>query len=643
MVERNSSTQENLIRAVNEADLRVLLMVLVHMTGDIKWLDAPFTPKRDVRLIPDPDAGLSEVAQQQIRGAAIEVLSPGAKPTMNDPDETLMRKMMSTCLGEDVPLEYARLNREEMGLKSRFVEVLSGPGLNSVSQYTFLIVGAGVCGIALAVSLQKLGVPFRIVEKNSDVGGTWFLNRYPGCGVDTPNHAYSYSFGPKYRWSRYFSRREEVQSYVAEVADAFGLRAHISFQTKLKSSRWDDAQKCWVSELMSPEGSESVRTNFLVSAIGQLSDPSVPRIPGANDFKGEIFHSVAWPEELDIRRKNVAVIGTGATAMQLVPTIFKDAKSVVVYQRTPQWSRPIPGYSQPIGEGVQWLLKHVPFYAEWFRFNMFWRYGDGLLRYLRKDPKWEFPERSINSVNERHREEMVAYIHSELAARPDLIDKCIPTYPPYGKRILLDNGWYRAIQENTVELVTDPIKLINEHGIQDGNGRQRDADVIVYSTGFKVTEMAARLSISGVDGVALSDVWANDDPKAYLGLTVPGFPNFFCMLGPGSGPGHGGSVVFQAECQSRYITSCLAQMSQKGVDAVDIRQDVQDEYLKKFDAEHESLIWSHPGMSTYYRNAAGRVFSILPWRFVDYWALTHDADLNEFVQSRSSTQEKRVD
>jgi 4-hydroxyacetophenone monooxygenase len=633
MPEIPNELHRNLPKAIHAADVRVLLMVLVHMTGDLRWLEAPYLPKRDIRLVPDPGAGLPAEVQDQIRAAAIDVLSKTQRPAIVDPGDGLMRRMMSVCLGEDVPAEYAPLNREEMGLVSRRLE-WPETAATKPHEHRVLIVGAGVCGIALAANLQHLGIPFTVLDKNDDVGGTWYVNRYPGCGVDTPNHSYSYSFGPRFKWPRDFSRREDVQRYLATVVDSLGLRRHIRFRTELVGARWDDERKQWLATVRTPTGVEQVRSHFLVTAIGQLSDPSVPVIDGAASFPGPLFHSSVWPDGLSVEGKRVAVIGTGATAMQLVPEIAGTAASVTVYQRTAQWSRPIPGYSDPIPEEAQWLLEHVPFYAEWFRFNMFWRYGDGLLKFLKKDPDWEHPARSINKVNDRHRQEMLDFMESELGDRKDLLEKCIPTYPPYGKRILLDNRWYRTLRKPNVELVVAPIQRIVPEGIEAQDGT-RGADIIVYSTGFKVTEMAARLSIEGRDGVRLADAWANDDPSAYLGLTVPRFPNFFTMLGPGSGPGHGGSVVFQAECQSRYITSSILQMADAGADAAEVRPEVLDEFMRKFDAEHETLIWTHPGMSTYYRNPSGRVFSVLPWRFVDYWGLTHDASMDDYILSRA--------
>ena len=621
----------DLSTAIAEGDIRCLLMVLVHMTGDERWLEPPYRPARDVRLIPEPDAGLPATIQDEIRAAVVKLFANGnPKPVINDPGNELILKMMRACLGENVAAEYAPLMREEMGFAARDARWTNPPPDEGLAQQQVLIVGAGVCAIALGVALSRLGIPYTIVEKNDELGGTWYINRYPGCGVDTPNHSYSYSFGPRNPWTRYFCQREELLDYLKKVAAEYGIREHLRLNTELKSSRWDQSKRRWISTLKTKHGDEIFESTALVSAIGQLNDPSRAQFKGEQDFRGQILHSALWSEEFKLEGKRVAVIGTGATAMQLVPTIAGRAASVTVYQRTAQWARPVKGYSDPITEGAQWLLAHLPFYVQWYRFNMFWRYGDGLLPFLRKDPAWPYPDRAVNKGNDRHREELTDFILSELKHRPDLIEKCVPSYPPYGKRILLDNGWFRTLTMPTVELVTDGIDHFSREAIVTADGTSRGADIIVIATGFKVTEMAARLNITGRDGKDLREKWANDNPTAYLGLTVPDFPNFFCMLGPNSGPAHGGSVIFQSECQSRYISACLVGMIERGIAAIDVRQDVHDDYVRKVDTEHEAMIWTHPGMTTYYRNKSGRVFSAMPWRFVDYWAMTHDPDFGQY-------------
>lgn len=621
----------DLSQAVAGGDIRCLLMVLVHLTGDRRWLKPPYTPKRDVRLIPNPQAGLPAPIQEEIRAAVVELFRNGTpRPVITDPGDALMQEMMSATLGEQVPPEYAPMIREEMGLIARDKRWSAEPPAARIGERHVLIVGAGVCAIALGVALGRLGIPYTIVEKNTELGGTWYINQYPGCGVDTPNHSYSFSFGPRNPWTRYFSQRDEIHAYLKKIAAEFGVREHIRFNTELTSARWDEAKQRWISTLATEGGHETIETAVLVSAIGQLNDPSLAAFEGADDFGGDIFHSALWPKGYSVKGRRVAVIGTGATAMQLVPGIVDDAASVTVYQRTAQWSRPVKGYSDLITDSTQWLLAHVPFYAEWFRFNMFWRYGDGLLPFLRKDPDWPHPERAVNVGNDRHRIELTDFILSELEGRPDLIAKCVPTYPPYGKRILLDNGWFRTLRKPNVELVTDRINRITRGGVATADGVERAADVIVVSTGFKVTEMAARLNITGRDARDLHDAWAGDNPTAYLGIAVPGFPNFFNMLGPNTGPAHGGSVIFQAECQSRYISACLVEMIERNIAAIDVREDVLTSYVRKVDHEHEQMIWTHPGMTTYYRNRQGRVFSAMPWRFVDYWAMTHDPDLADY-------------
>jgi 4-hydroxyacetophenone monooxygenase len=621
----------DLASAIAEGDIRCLLMVLVHMTGEARWLEPPYLPKRDIRLIPDPEAGVPQDIQDEIRAAVVKLFAEGTPtPVITDPGDELLLRMMRACLGENVAPEYAPLMREEMGFVPREARWSKRPSDGKLAGQHVLIVGAGVCAIALAVALGHLGIPYTIVEKNAELGGTWWINRYPGCGVDTPNHSYSYSFGARNAWTRYFCQREELLGYLMKVADEYGIRKHLRLNTELTSSRWDEAKRRWISTLRTGDGEEIFESTALVSAIGQLNDPSRAHFKGEEEFIGTILHSALWSEDIDVSGKHVAVIGTGATSMQLVPAIADRVASVTVYQRTAQWARPVKGYSDDITAGAQWLLAHLPFYAKWYRFNMFWRYGDGLLPFLRKDPAWPHPERAVNKGNDRHRQELTDFILSELKDRPDLGEKCVPTYPPYGKRILLDNNWFKTLTKDNVALVTGAIDHFDRDGIVTADGVHRPADIIVIATGFKVTEMAARLDITGRDGKNLRDAWANDNPTAFLGLTVPDFPNLFCMLGPNSGPAHGGSVIFQSECQSRYISACLVEMIEHDVAAIDVRQEVLDDYVRKVDAEHEAMIWTHPGMSTYYRNRSGRVFSAMPWRFVDYWRMTHDPDFRQY-------------
>lgn len=629
--------RDELTAALPDADLRVLLMCLFQVSGDRMWLSPPFQPTRDVRLIADEDAGLPPDVADRIRAAAVELLTDGPiEAAIGDPGDELMIEMMRWCMGERIDEAYAPMFREDLGLADRAVQWSAGRP-DRIDRHT-VIVGAGATGIILGKRLLDLGIPFTILERAHEVGGTWRDNVYPGAAVDTPNHAYSFSAGSRYRWSRNFSPQPELIDYLRRSADEFGIREHVRFGTEVVGARWDDEARCWQVSLRVHHGDgttsdDRMVANDLITAIGPFGRAKLPDIDGAESFGGEIFHTSRWPVGLDLAGRRVALIGTGASAMQVGPEIAPDVEHLTVVQRTPQWARPIPRFHDPIAAGAQWLLANVPFYAEWFRFTMLWRYGDGLLPHLHKDPDWPHPERSLNRVNERHREEMYQHIVRELGDRTDLIDRCVPDYPPYGKRILLDNGWYQMLRRPNVSLVPGSLERITPDGIivsADGDETHIDADVIVLSTGFEVNESVRVLNLVGRDGITLDDVWDDDDATAYLGITIPRFPNLFVMLGPSTGLGHGGSAIFQAESQVRYVCDALVTMIEQDIAAIDVKRSAHDEYVHAVDERHADMIWTHPGVSTYYRNSKGRVVIATPWSLLEYWRMTHDVDLADF-------------
>mgnify|MGYP006274237397 CR=1 FL=1 len=629
-VARETLPRADLAPALAQADLRVLLMVVFHLTGDRRWLAPPFTPKRDAKLIADEDAGLAPEAAAELRAAALDLLAgPPEPPAVAAPDEALMGEMMAACLGHPVEPDYAPMMREELGFAPRPPAWPEGARPPDPPARPVAIVGAGASGLAMARMLDGLGIPFTVLEADAEVGGTWRRNRYPGAAVDTPNHAYSFSFGERADWSRWFSPQPEIERYLLERSHEFGVRDRIRFRTRVTRCDW--AGDHWRLALETPEGPEVLEAFALVSAIGPLSDVRRARFEGEAAFAGRLFHSADWPADLDLSGRRVAVIGTGASALQIVPAIVDRVAALTVHQRTPQWVREIPRLLEPMTDGARYLLRRVPFYAEWLRFTMLWRYGDGLLRTLRRDPDWPHPERAMNRVNDRHRAEMEAHVRRELEGRPDLIEKCLPAYPPYGKRMLLDNGWYRALRREHVELVTEPIARVTREGIETADGRLRPQDVIVVATGFDVTRFAARLNVTGRDGRRLEAEWAGEDPRAHLGVTVPGFPNLFVLQGPNTGLAHGGSAIFQAECQARYTALCLMEMLARGWTSLEVRREAHDAYVAKVDAEHAELVWAHPGVNTYYRNAAGRVVSVMPWRLVDYWGMTRTPDFSDYA------------
>jgi 4-hydroxyacetophenone monooxygenase len=617
--------------ALAQADLRVLVMCLFHLTGDEKWLAPPYRPARDVRLIGDPAAGFGEDVQREIRQTMESLLADGVpQPAIDDPGEALFQRMMSICLGEQVPAEYVPMMRQDMGFEDRDVHwTRTRPQALALD---VVIAGAGVSGLCLAAKLDALGIAVTVLEKNPEVGGTWFENRYPGCGVDTPNHFYSYAFAPNPDWSRYFSLRDEIEAYLARCASAFGLRERIRFGTTLGAAHWDENARRWELTLLTSDGTtQALRAAVLVCATGHFSQPLPAQFPGADQFAGEMFHTARWPAQVSLAGKRVGVIGTGASAMQLVPTIADEVASLTIFQRTAQWARPVAEYRQSVDPAARLLFTTVPYYARWYRFTEFWRYGDGLLRTLRKDPDWTDPQRSLNRTNDRHRREMTDYIRAQLASRPELVEKCVPGYPPFGKRILLDNGWFETLCRPNVALVTEAIERIEANGVRTADATLHELDVLVLATGFRISDLAAQVDIRGRGGVRLADDWADENPSAYLGITVPRFPNLFVMYGPNTNMGHGGSVMWLAETQARYICGCLVAMAERDVAVIECREELRAAYTQEIDDLHAQLVWTHPGMRTYYRNRHGKVRSPMPFRLVDYWTRTRSAGLDDFL------------
>jgi len=547
----------------------------------------------------------------------------------------LLRRMLSAAMGEDVPPEYERLMREEMGFEPDPGPARVLPAAIGDQDLRVVIIGAGLSGMAVAVGLQRAGVPFVILERNADVGGVWLTNRYPGAGVDTPSYLYSYSFFPR-NWSTHFGKRDEMAEYTSAAADHFALREHIEFGIEVDAATWDDDAQRWTVRA----GDRTWVAPVVISAVGLFNTPTVPDLPGRELFGGPVFHTADWPADLDVTGKRVAVVGTGASAMQVVPAIAERTAHLTVFQRSPQWIAPNSEYFARVGGEVHWLMENVPYYHAWYRFRLAWVFNDRVHASLQIDEGWEHPERSLNAVNDGHRRFFTRYIEQQLDGRPDLVEKCLPTYPPFGKRMLLDNGWYAALRRDDVELVTESVTGFTGTGVVTASGAAHPADVVVLSTGFGAQHYLPGIEVRGRGGAELHDVWGVDDASAYLGVTVPGFPNLFLMYGPNTNAGAGGSFIFVAEAQGRYIVELITTMLRDGIGALECRHEALHRWVEDVDAAHRRMVWSHPGMTTYYRNSRGRVVTNSPYRVVDYWAMTHDANLADFdatpVRSREA-------
>jgi 4-hydroxyacetophenone monooxygenase len=620
----------DLERAVRSANVPTLVMVLFQLTGDRKWLGAPYAPSRAPGLSSHDSGGLPPGVQDEIRAAAVEAVlawTAGKPPALAAPSPAVAHAMAQVCVGEPVPSLYG----EQVAAMLAEPETASPLPPND---FSVVIIGAGISGLAAAFALRQAGVKVVVFEQNDRPGGVWADNCYPGAGVDTPSYVYSFSFF-RHPWSTHFGKRDEVLAYLEDMVTRTGLADVITFGTKVTAAQWDAASARWRIRTQERSGATGdITANAVITAVGLLSRPVRPDLPGMDAFAGQLFHSAQWPAGLDVRGKRVAVVGSGASAMQIVPAIADQVAGLTIFQRSPQWAAPDEDYFGQVPADAHWLIEHVPFYHFWYWFRLNWTFGDRNYPAMNIDPDWPHPARAVNEVNDRHRAGLTRYIEGQLAGRDDLIAASVPAYPPYGKRILLDNGWYATLRRENVALVSEPVTAFTPDGPADASGRVWPADIVVMCTGFDPQRPVYPIEVTGRDGVTLGSVWGQDDPRAYLGVTAPHFPNLFFLYGPNTNPG-GGAVISVVEQQVRYVVTLIEAMITGGLASIEPRQDRHDEYNERVDAEHARRIWSHPGMTTYYRNAAGRVVVNMPWQLVQYWRLLREPSLGDFEVTRA--------
>jgi 4-hydroxyacetophenone monooxygenase len=632
--------------AVQAANVPTLIAVLVHLTGDLRWLEPKFAPSRAQGLSDNDSGDLPAEVQQEIRAAttaAIIAWANGRPPQLTDPDPALIVRILSFVLGEPIPDGYGEMIAFELrtGLghtpaTTHQTNTISAHRVanptSTKSSITAIVIGAGMSGLCASIELANAGIDHVVIERHESVGGTWLENRYPGCGVDVPSHLYSYSFAPN-EWSMYFGLRDEIHAYFERIANEFGVRPRIRFRTSVEKAVWDEATNEWLVETKDVDGIRAtLRANVVISAVGAFNKPRIPSVPGLGDFAGPSVHTAQWPTDgVDLRGRRVAVIGNGASAMQVVPAIAEQVSELSVFQRSAHWTAPFEKFRVAIPETVQLLLTEVPLYRLWYRIRLSWAFNDRSYDALQKDPNWPHPERSLNPINDGHRRALTRYIENEVGDRTDLLPHVIPNYPPFGKRMLLDNGWYRTLRRSNVQLVHDPVASVGKDFVITTAGEKVSADVLIWATGFDVVHFLAPMEIRGIGGHALHDVWEGDDARAYLGTAVPGFPNFFCLYGPNTQFGHGGSLIFVVERQMHYVRSILEAMVAAGGTAAEVRADVHDAYNERIDRAHEAMVWTHQGMDTYYRNSKGRVVVNNPFRIIDVWRNTEAANADDFV------------
>ncbi|MEV4572727.1 NAD(P)/FAD-dependent oxidoreductase [Nonomuraea jabiensis] len=465
------------------------------------------------------------------------------------------------------------------------------------------IIGSGFAGIGMAIKLKEAGYhDFVILEKAADLGGTWRDNTYPGCACDVPSHMYSYSYELNPGWSRMFSPQEEIWDYMRSCADKYGVTPHIRYGKRVVALEYDDERRGWS---VTTDDGATLRVNAVVSAIGALHIPKFPEISGRESFAGPAFHSAEWDHSIDLTGKRVAVIGTGASAIQFVPQIAPAASHLTIFQRTPPWIHPKPDFAiTPTARRILGL--------------------PGLARTMRNAIYWALETRALGfTVDPR-----LMKAHEKLALRhlraqvpdPDLRRRLTPDYLIGCKRILISSDYYPALARDNVELVTDGITEIRPRSIVDSSGAEHEVDAIVYGTGFKVVDALQEQHIVGKGGRKLQDAW-QDGIETYYGIATSGFPNLFFLLGPNTGLGHN-SVVFMIESQVRYVIDCLRLLSRTQARAVDVKPGAQREFSRRLRERLAPLVWNAGGCDSWYLDEQGVNRTIWPGFTFEYWART---------------------
>lgn len=609
------------------------MLSLVHMSGNAELIRGALRPAG--LFLNEVQGYMSEDDKAAVRELALPVIADYRDRGCPEPapvSAALVKEMMEFLVCEPVPEEYVPMVLEEMELDGGDDRATAAPR-GGAGDFPVVVIGCGESGLLAGIRLKEAGIAFTIIERNAGVGGTWWQNTYPGARVDVGNHFYCYSFEPSDHWTQFFAQQPELQAYFQGVMDSHGITEHVRFETEVTGAAWDESDASWLVTVRDRDGAVStLRARAVISAVGQLNRPHTPQIVGQDSFAGPSFHSAEWNHDVDLAGKRVAMIGAGASGFQIAPAIAGEVAQLNVFQRTAQWMFPNPNYHADVGAGVRWALRHLPFYGRWYRFLLFWPGCDKGLVAAKVDPDFPDQQRAVSEINDITRVMFTEWITSQIGDDPALAAKVIPDYPATGKRTLQDNGsWLQTLTRDNVELIRTPIARIEPDAVVTDDGVRHPADVIVYATGFHANRVLWPMTITGRDGRALGEQWG-ERPTAYLGITVPGFPNFFCMYGPGTNLASGGSLIFHSECQMRYIGQCLDLLIDGGRESMEPTSERLDDWVARTQAEMRTMVWSQPSIQhSFYKNADGDIYTLSPWRLVDYWTWTRTPDPQDFT------------
>jgi 4-hydroxyacetophenone monooxygenase len=606
-----SASDEVIDDAVQHADALTLRGLLYYLTQDE---DLPaMRPASNISRYSGGSGMADDADVARLRAKAAAYLKAyrdrGAGEVEMGSDDLLF-KSLGLAAGVDIPVHEREIWLEEAAFDP-WVRGLTWPAAPTPAQlegFTVGIIGTGLSGLNAAAQLKRAGVPFVAFEKNSEVGGTWFENHYPGARVDTPSRGYTHTFGVNYAYPYAYCPRDENMKYMRWVVDSFGLREHIVFNTEATSVIWDEAAQMWEITARGPEGSRTWQVNAVISCVGFLSRPQMPQIEGMETFEGVACHTAQWPVGLDLAGKRVAVIGSGASGYQTTPEIAKAAGHTTLFQRNPSWCFEDPSYVKALPPQATWLDRNFPFYVNFARFRLSAQLAPDQVKIgSRIDPNFE-DEHAVSAANKVVRERCVAFVRKKLESRPELIDKMIPVNPPMSSRPIrvdVDDSIFDALLRDDVTLVSDRIEKITPAGIVVG-GVEHPFDVIVFATGFRANEYLWPMEVRGRGGVRVEELWAKDGPRAYLGAMLPGFPNLFMSYGPNSNNFGGFQVIDLLEIVTRFALQCVAGLITQDKRAVEVTSEAYWRFADELDREESQMIYMDRRAHNYYQNGAGR-------------------------------------
>ncbi|MDP3550766.1 MAG: NAD(P)/FAD-dependent oxidoreductase [Novosphingobium sp.] len=635
------ASDEQIDAAVRTSDAMALRGLIYQLTGDEALASLDTVRQRIFMAEAAIPATAADAEAIFTRAAAFlkRYRDEGALPIGPGPEDRLA-KSLALAAGQALNPDELDMWIEETAIDAwaRSLVWPATPSPEALNGFSVAVIGAGMGGLGAAVQLQRAGIPFVILEKNDDVGGTWFENRYPGARVDTPSRAYTHIFGADYVFDYPFSPQDQNEDYFRWVADTHDLRRKVEFRTEVRSMTWSESEALWIIEAVTPDGPRTWRANGVISATGLLARPNIAEFPGEEAFKGPIFHTARWPRDLDYTGKRVAVIGTGATGYQMVPEMAREAEHVVMVQRKPQWIFEVPGYLAPLNPEVTWLDRNLPYHINFMRFRTNWLTGEHVYgEVFNLDPAWTSDDGiSRSALNADVIAGRKAYITEKFAGRPDLAAAMTPPHPPFSARpILVDAGYniYDALLGDKVTLASGSVDRITQDGLVVA-GQEYAADIIVKATGFRANDLLWPMEITGRDGLTVEQLWAKDGCRAHVaGSTMPGFPNMFVIYGPNTNPAQGGGIVNHEEMVTRFALECFANLILTGQKSVEVSQIAFDAYNAKLDQRERLKIYTDDRAQNFFMNNYRRSSVMCPFGPSELWKMLREQNQGDMIFS----------